>query len=388
MIPRIARRGHSFVGAGLYYLHDKEADTSERVAFTETVNLPMEDAEKALRFMAYSASCAEAKKQTAGISTTGARQTGGAVYSYSLSWHPAQQPDREEMLRCAAQTLRVLGLENHEAVYVAHSDTHHAHIHVIVNLVHPERGTIGDIAFDQRKLQAWALDYEQREGGEILCPEREKNAQRRQQGEMVKYQDARHPLAPRITLLFEQSDCGKEFLTMMEEQGVTVAQGDKGRIVMVDSAGEIQNLTRQLPRGIGKKQVLEKLADVGVERLPLAHEMAKARKKPSESDDSEKRSPVYQEQKKGLTEHLNAVEKAHSSPQVGLLRRQAHKAVHRYSAIPTEEYEAMIRRMEDEDDMLSHHLDSVGRPPVSSVHGDIRYQGVQATHEALTGKKS
>ena len=41
MIAQIAARGTSFKGAGLYYLHDKKADTSERVAWTQTRNIPV-----------------------------------------------------------------------------------------------------------------------------------------------------------------------------------------------------------------------------------------------------------------------------------------------------------------------------------------------------------
>ncbi len=43
MIPRIADRGHSFKGAGLYYLHDKKAKTKERVAWTHTHNVGTND---------------------------------------------------------------------------------------------------------------------------------------------------------------------------------------------------------------------------------------------------------------------------------------------------------------------------------------------------------
>ncbi|MBB4375253.1 hypothetical protein GGD63_008102 [Bradyrhizobium sp. cir1] len=45
MVPKVAGKGRSFMGAGMYYLHDKKAETSERVAFTYTVNLPTRDPE-------------------------------------------------------------------------------------------------------------------------------------------------------------------------------------------------------------------------------------------------------------------------------------------------------------------------------------------------------
>ena len=35
-----AMKGRSFKGAGLYYLHDKDAMTAQRIGVTETLNLP------------------------------------------------------------------------------------------------------------------------------------------------------------------------------------------------------------------------------------------------------------------------------------------------------------------------------------------------------------
>jgi Relaxase/Mobilisation nuclease domain len=142
MIPHVANRGHSFVGAGLYYLHDKGADTSERVMFTQTRNLTTDDAEKAMRYMVYTAMHAEEKKREAGISVAGAKQSKGVVYAFSLSWHPDEGVSHGEMMQAADTCLQRLGLSEHEAVLVGHGDTEHPHVHVVVNLVHPDTGKI------------------------------------------------------------------------------------------------------------------------------------------------------------------------------------------------------------------------------------------------------
>jgi hypothetical protein len=53
MVPAITEGGRSFKGAALYYLHDKrkpgEAErlTSERVAWTHTLNLATDDPDRA-----------------------------------------------------------------------------------------------------------------------------------------------------------------------------------------------------------------------------------------------------------------------------------------------------------------------------------------------------
>ena len=120
MVPYIAKRGHSFKGAGMYYLHDKEADTSERVAWTYTHNLPTDDPEKAMKWMAYTASNSDILKAKAGIKRTGRKATAGSVYSFSLAWHPEQSPDQDYMKTCAMDALEFLGLTEHEAVLVAH----------------------------------------------------------------------------------------------------------------------------------------------------------------------------------------------------------------------------------------------------------------------------
>lgn len=288
MTPRIARRGHSFIGAGNYYLHDKQAQTTERVAWSSTINLATNDPTKAMRHMAYTAMQADRLKQQQGSSSAG-RKACGPVYAFSLSWHPQQQPSREEMQTAAHATIERLGLQQHEAVMVAHSDTDHAHVHIIANLVHPDTGKIADIRLDQRKLSAWALEYE-REHGHIYCEQREINAQRlKEGGQIVKYQDEAHAKKAHIQLCYETSHSGAEFIQLLADEGLTVAHGDKGRIVIVDSKGAIQNLTRQLPKGVGKKQLLEKFSDVDVSTLPDAlsvsqeHQQAKQAPTPAET---------------------------------------------------------------------------------------------------------
>src|SRR5262249_55031544 len=154
VVPRVARKGRSFKGAGLYYLHDKGALTAERVAFTHTENLPTRDAEKAIRFMAYTAMREAELKARAGGSGRGSKLE-LPVYSYSLSWAPGEDPSQEEMIEAAKATLRELGLAGHEALFIAHNDEPHPHIHLVVNRVHPETGIAAKLSKDRLKLSAW-----------------------------------------------------------------------------------------------------------------------------------------------------------------------------------------------------------------------------------------
>ncbi|MCP5006723.1 MAG: relaxase/mobilization nuclease domain-containing protein [Planctomycetes bacterium] len=184
MIPTITKKGTSFKGAAAYYLHDKDAQTNERIDFTQTQNLATDNPEMAWKMMAYTAMHQSEIKQAAGGVSKGRKLT-QPVYAYSLAWHPTQEPTKEHMIESGLKTLKILGLCEHEAILVAHNDADHKHIHLIVNRVHPETGVAAKVSNDRLKLSKWAEGYE-RDHGEILCEERVKNNERRRNGEYVK----------------------------------------------------------------------------------------------------------------------------------------------------------------------------------------------------------
>ncbi|MEM6414219.1 MAG: relaxase/mobilization nuclease domain-containing protein [Pseudomonadota bacterium] len=172
MVPRIAKAGRSFKGAAQYYLHDKGAQSSKRVARIETLNLPTDNGARATAHMIDTAEHAEHLKRANGV--TRGRKSQKPVYTYSLSWHPDEKPSLDHQVDMAKETLRVLGLEEHQAMIVVHTDQDHPHVHVIVNRVHPETGCSASNSNDQLKLSQWAEDYERRHG-RILCHNRVAN---------------------------------------------------------------------------------------------------------------------------------------------------------------------------------------------------------------------
>ena len=93
MIPKVTAKGTSFKGAAAYYLHDKQADTSERVAFTHTENLPTSNPDLAWKIMAHTADNQQAIKRASGQVASG-RKLKQSVYAYSLSWEPGKPPIR------------------------------------------------------------------------------------------------------------------------------------------------------------------------------------------------------------------------------------------------------------------------------------------------------
>lgn len=180
MVPKVAARGASFKGAGAYYLHDKKAGTSERVAFTHTENLPVTHPEQALRCMAYTAMHQNEIKAASGVPRTGRKLT-LPVYTYSLSWAPGEQPTQEQMIDAGKASLQALGIADHEVLMVAHNDMLHPHLHLIVNRVHPETGKAASLSNDHLALSRWAEAYEKAQG-QIRCPQRVENNDARRRG--------------------------------------------------------------------------------------------------------------------------------------------------------------------------------------------------------------
>src|SRR5262249_48660496 len=109
-----------------------------------------------------------------------------AVYIYSISWHPEETPTHEHMLETARATLKALRMHKHEALFVAHNDEPHPHIHIIVNRVSHENGIAASIWNDFIKLSRWAKKYEKARA-KIYSPQRVANNNRRDKGQFVKF---------------------------------------------------------------------------------------------------------------------------------------------------------------------------------------------------------
>ena len=189
MVPKINGLGRSFAGVAAYCLHDaptpddRSPETSERVAWTDTRNLPTIRAERAERLMAATAKAAPDLKRLAG-GVRGGRKLAKPVLHYSLSWARDETPTRQEMSRAVDGSLDALGLEGHEALIVAHDDTRHPHVHVIANRVDPKTGKAAKLGNSKLRLSRWAEGYE-REQGRIRCERRVKNNERRRAGAEV-----------------------------------------------------------------------------------------------------------------------------------------------------------------------------------------------------------
>jgi len=185
MVPKLIK-GTSFKGAAAYLLHDLDRPTGERVAWTETRNIASANPETAWRVMAATAMDADRLKENAGVKATG-RKSAQTVLHLVLSWHPeeAASLDRAQMMAAAEAALQAIDAGDRQALIIAHNDSAHPHVHVLVNRVSPRDGRILSSSKENLKLSKWAQRYEE-ERGKIYCEDRVLNNEARDRGDYVR----------------------------------------------------------------------------------------------------------------------------------------------------------------------------------------------------------
>jgi hypothetical protein len=307
MVPRVFNRGYSHKGLFNYLLHDKGSATeNDRVGWTYSYNIPSDDPEKAMKWLAYNSMNADqfkaeyAAREGIELSTVGRKASGKNVYSYSLAWHPDETPEKQIMIDAAVETIQRLGLKDHPCFIVNHIDEPQQHIHVVSSLVNPTTGKTASMSNDALILSKWADEYEREHG--IFCEQRIENNKERQNTEIenqkkfVKHRSK--GLSPEdkeyIQTIYQQSESGKDFQTAMSEAGYTLANGNKRKLAIVDEQGKIHNLSRQLsslrPEGMKSRawgeEISNKLSDLDNLRFAniIAGEKAKEWEKQQEYD--------------------------------------------------------------------------------------------------------
>jgi hypothetical protein len=135
--------GASFKGLSTYL----EADGKKE--WKEVRNLASDDPAHYTAMMEDTASLSRAEKP---------------VYHLSISYAEGDAPSRAMMQTDAEKVLSQLGLANHQAVMIAHGDTAHRHVHVMVNRVDPATGKAWNPWREHARVEA-ALGQIERERG-------------------------------------------------------------------------------------------------------------------------------------------------------------------------------------------------------------------------------
>lgn len=141
MIGKVVKPGKGFGGLTRYLMLGARDETSDanRVAWSATRNLAATEPARASALM--KATAAKSKKVKA------------PVYHMVISWRRDEQPADSVMEQVADTLCADLGLEDYQRLYVAHDDTGHRHVHIVINRVHPETGVAWRMSQDYRRIE-------------------------------------------------------------------------------------------------------------------------------------------------------------------------------------------------------------------------------------------
>ena len=164
------RSATALAGLMAYVTHDKGGGSADRVAWTEGVNLPVDDPASCAKLMARTVEDAEHLKAAAGLATQGRKLKMPFAHD-SLSWAKGENPTRKEMRTAALEYLRARGYGKCHAFIACHDDTDHPHVHIVICRVDPQTGRATKPTHT-RKIQAWAEKYEEKTRGRLVIPNR------------------------------------------------------------------------------------------------------------------------------------------------------------------------------------------------------------------------
>ena len=93
------------------------------------------------------------------------RFKGNPVYHLVVSWQVGEHPSRTQAAAVAGKMLSALGLSECEALWSIHRDTDNDHLHLLVNRIHPEKGTVaGPPRFDWLVIDRACRELELEQG--------------------------------------------------------------------------------------------------------------------------------------------------------------------------------------------------------------------------------
>jgi len=260
--------GAGFGGLTRYLLHGKKDNPNpERVLWTSTRELALEDPQQAAILMRMTA--AQGRTQE-------------PVEHISISIPPHEHLSREQWEQVADNTLRDLGLDGHQVLIVAHRDTAHDHIHLVVNRVHPETYRAWNRWQDQTRLMA-SLRVQERDLGlqptpYVPNPDRLPNSLLRlyeRTGEPPLLDYARNAARP----VFQEARSWNELHERLAEKGLYLERKGQGLVVTddhrhvkassVDRAASLRALEQRLGPYEERRSLLREVdIDLQGDRLP------------------------------------------------------------------------------------------------------------------------
>jgi hypothetical protein len=179
----------------------------------------------------------------------------------------------EQWLDCVSVLGHELGLERQPHALVLHEKDGRIHAHVVWQRTDADSLTLisdsNNYAAHERAARTLEQMFEhERVPGPHTGKEKDGNSYSRseqQQGERAALSPAERKA--QITALWERSDSGQAFTAALDDAGYVLAQGDRRGLVIVDEAGEIHALARQI-KGAKTREVEARLDHIDKAALP------------------------------------------------------------------------------------------------------------------------
>jgi hypothetical protein len=253
----LASRGKSFGGLAGYLLIGSDRKTPERVDWVATRNLASEDPDVAPHIM----------KATAAQS----KRVQKPVYHLIISWDETDAPEPSQMADVMDKSLERLGLSEHQALYVAHNDTGHKHLHAMINRVDEETGKawegkhdrhlLRDVLVEQEREYGWAQTPKRSRGKEkaetkqeLAIAGREQRDPGRQMGK-----EAAKKMRENLRHSFETSVDWADLDERLNRRGLDLKTSGNG--IRIFDGGAYAKLSEVLPPKMNAKKLHNKLGD-------------------------------------------------------------------------------------------------------------------------------
>lgn len=196
---------------------------------------------------------------------------------YSLSINPSKTMTQEQYAHAIDKIESKLGLEDQARAVVFHVKNGREHCHVVWSRIDSETMKARSNAFDRQKLREVSRELCRDFGHELpkhLAEDRgvDRFNEASQPTLAEQAQQSRSGITPEerreaVTKAYEMADSAGAFRHALQEQGYILARGDKRGFVVVDMAGDVHSLTRQV-NGAKAKDIETKLALKSVHDLP------------------------------------------------------------------------------------------------------------------------
>lgn len=203
---------------------------------------------------------------------------------YSLSINPSEPMTREQYYAAIDRIEQGLGFAGQPRAVVFHIKGGREHCHVVWSRIDTAKMRAVQLSHDRQKLRLFAQELGREFGHEL--PDglaRNRGAERFGAASSIDLREiaqadrAGLSAAERravITAAFRQSDSAQAFVNALRERGYRLAQGDQRGFVVVDQAGHVHSLARQID-GARAKDVKAKMAPRTPADLPTVKDVRK-----------------------------------------------------------------------------------------------------------------